>query len=215
LTAQLLWKIVGRILYRTYFRGRVVGRQHVPAEGGVIVAPNHISNLDPPIVGCQFWRHHYTVGKRELFRAPLAAMILRQWGALPVNRSRPGKELFADLVGYLQAGEALVLFPEGTRSRDGRLGKAQRGVAMLALAARVPVVPAFVKGSRRAMPRGAYLPRPFRVTVAFGPPIWPEDFTHLVDRHGRPVSDRRAQEVLTERVMAAIRGLAHDHGEEA
>jgi 1-acyl-sn-glycerol-3-phosphate acyltransferase len=215
MTAQFLWKIFGRTLFRTYFRVRVVGRQHLPPHGGVIVAPNHVSNLDPPIIGSQFWRHHYTVGKRELFRSPLVAMILRQWGAIAVDRNRPGKELVADLVAYLQQGEALLLFPEGTRSRDGRLGKAQRGVAMLALAAQVPVVPAFITGTRRAMPHGTYVPRPHRVTVAFGPPIWPEDFTHLVDRHGAPVSDRQAQEMMIGRVMAAIRGLAHDLGVEA
>jgi 1-acyl-sn-glycerol-3-phosphate acyltransferase len=215
LTAQLLWKIVGRALFRVYFRVRVTGRRHVPAAGGVIIAPNHVSNLDPPIVGSQFWRHHYTVGKRELFRSPIAATILRQWGAIPVDRRRPGKELFTDLVGFLRSGEALVLFPEGTRSRDGRLGNAQRGVATLALAARVPVVPVFVAGTRTAMPRGTYLPRPKRVTVAFGPPIWPEDFTRLVDHHGRPVSDRRAQEALTARLMATIRGLAQELGVEA
>ena len=215
MTAQLLWKIVGRTLFRIYFRVRVAGRHHVPPCGGGIIAPNHVSNLDPPIIGSQFFRHHYTLGKRELFRSPLTRVIFRQWGGIPVDRDRPGKELVADLVAHLEAGDALMLFPEGTRSRDGRLGRAQRGVAMLALAARVPVVPAFVTGTRRAMPRGSYLPRPFGVTVAFGAPIWPEDFTHLVDGDGRPLSDRKAQEALTERLMAAIRSLARDRGLDA
>jgi 1-acyl-sn-glycerol-3-phosphate acyltransferase len=214
-TVQLLWKIAGRILFGLYFRVRVIGRHHVPTVGGAIIAPNHVSNLDPPIVGCQFLRRHYTVGKRELFSSPLISIIFRQWGGIPVDRDRPGKELLANLVDHLEAGEALMLFPEGTRSRDGRLGKGQRGVAMLALAARVPVIPTFVAGTRRAMPRGSYVPRPFRVTVAFGPPIWPEDFTNLVDRHGRRLSDRQAQALLTERLMAALRDLARDLGVEA
>jgi 1-acyl-sn-glycerol-3-phosphate acyltransferase len=214
MNVQRVWKIAGRILFRLYFRVRVVGRAHLPSEGGFIVAPNHVSNLDPPLVGVEIRRYHTTLGKRELFRSRFTMVIFRQWGGIPVDRGHPGRELVADLVERLRAGGGLLLFPEGTRSRTGRLGEAHRGIALLALAAGVPIIPTFVAGSRRAMPPGSYFPRPRRITVTFGAPIWPEDFTHRVDRHGRPVNERRVQKELTDAVMAAIRGLAEEQGVE-
>ena len=208
MSVQGAWKIAGRILFRLYFRVRVLGRDNLPKNGGFIVAPNHVSNLDPPVVGVMIPGYHSTLGKRELFSSPLTRMIFRQWGGIPVDRGHPGRELVADLVDRLRAGEGLLLFPEGTRSRDGRLGKGQRGIAVLALAAGVPIIPTLVAGSRAAMPPGSYLPRPRRITVAFGPPIWPEDFSHRVDRNGRPVNERRVQMEVSTAVMVAIRRLA-------
>jgi len=209
-SVQGAWKIAGRILFRLYFRVRVVGRANLPPEGGFIVAPNHVSNLDPPLVGVEIRRHHTTLGKRELFRSRFTMTIFRQWGGIPVDRGHPGRELVADLIDRLRAGDGLLLFPEGTRSRTGRLGEGQRGVALLALASGVPIIPTFVAGSRQAMPPGSYFPRPRRITVTFGAPIWPEDFTHRVDRNGRPVNERRVQKEMTDTVMAAIRRLAED-----
>jgi 1-acyl-sn-glycerol-3-phosphate acyltransferase len=131
-----------------------------------------------------------------------------------VDRGKPGKAVISRMVDHLRAGKAALIFPEGTRSRDGRLQRARRGVPMLALAARVPVVPVFVAGTRRAMPPGAVLPRPGRITIVFGEPIWPEEFTHRLDAGGRPTSRRQDQEALGERLMAAIRQLAHEQGAE-
>ncbi|RMF84253.1 MAG: 1-acyl-sn-glycerol-3-phosphate acyltransferase [Nitrospirae bacterium] len=211
--AQGWWKRLGCPLLRLYLGVRVVGRRNLPDRGGVIVAANHVSNLDPPVVGCQIRRPHATPAKRELFRNPVAGAILRQWGGLPVDRRRPGAEVIERMVAVLRGGDAIVIFPEGTRSRDGRLGRFQRGIGLLALAARVPVVPCFVAGTRRAMPPGAALPRPGRVTVCFGTPLWPDEFTGLVRADGRPASEREAQQAYADAVRRSVVRLARALGE--
>jgi 1-acyl-sn-glycerol-3-phosphate acyltransferase len=146
---------------------RVEGRENLPTDGPVLVACNHVSVLDPPVVGSVIPREAGFVAKQELFAVPGLGRLIRSLNAIPIDRSRLSRETLEILAGFLDGGRALVLFPEGTRSRDGRLGRARPGVGVLLLRRPVPWVCAFVEGTdapwRNLFRRG-------RMRVVFGPP---------------------------------------------
>jgi glycerol-3-phosphate dehydrogenase (NAD(P)+) len=151
-----------------YFRVRRLGREHIPA-GGVILAANHRSFLDPFVIGCCLPRPIYFVAKQELFKNPLIGWFLNCMGAFPVRRGESDEESVATALALLERGQAVVIFPEGTRIRAGSLAKPKRGVGRLALESGAPVVPIAVTGSERA--RSGWKIRPVRVHVRCGPPL--------------------------------------------
>src|SRR4051812_12421831 len=152
-----------------YFSLERTGRKNVPKKGPVILAANHRSFLDPFVVGCCVRRPVYFVAKEELFRNRLQGWFLNCLGAFPVRRGESDEESTTTALELLGRGEAVVIFPEGTRIRSGSLGQAKRGVGHLALAGGVPVVPVAVKGSERAR-RGWWI-RPVKVAVRCGRPL--------------------------------------------
>jgi 1-acyl-sn-glycerol-3-phosphate acyltransferase len=190
-------------LLRAVYRLRVVGLQHVPRQGAAILAANHQSFLDPPVVGAAVPRHLHFLAKAELFRVPGLGSLIRRLNAHPVDRAGGDAAALRLAAGLLRRGEALVLFPEGTRSGTGSLGAGKAGVGLLALVSGAPVVPVYVRGTREAWPRGARWPRGSRITVAYGPPL------RFAGGRGRA----RYQEVSDE-IMAAIGrlGAAGDPG---
>jgi 1-acyl-sn-glycerol-3-phosphate acyltransferase len=161
---------VARTAFAVFWRYRVVGAEHLPRRGAFILAANHRSNADPALLGCTPWRRNFFFAKRELFEHRLFGWYIRALGAFPVDRGSAdlGAMRYAEQV--LREGHVLIFFPEGTRSRSGDFLPAQPGLGMIALRARVPVVPAYVHNSvealRRKIPR-----RPVRTRI--GPPIDP------------------------------------------
>jgi 1-acyl-sn-glycerol-3-phosphate acyltransferase len=151
-----------------YFRLRRLGREHIP-EGGVILAANHRSFLDPFAIGCCVGRPIYFMAKEELFRNPILGWFLNCLGAYPVRRRQSDLESVATSLALLERGQAVVIFPEGTRIPAGSLGKPKRGVGRLALESGKPVVPVAVTGSERA--RDGWKIKPVRVHIRFGPPL--------------------------------------------
>lgn len=151
-----------------YFRVRRNGREHIPA-GKVILAANHRSFLDPFVIGICVRRPIYFVAKRELFDRRLVGWFLNCVGAFPVRRGESDEETLATALALLARGEAVVIFPEGTRHRSGPLHAPKRGVGRLALESGAPVVPIAVAGSERAR-RGRRI-RPVRVRIRCGPPL--------------------------------------------
>src|SRR4051812_2790482 len=154
---------------RIWFRLGRTGRENVPKEGPVILAANHRSFLDPFVIGCCIRRPVYFMAKRELFDNRLQGWLLNCLGAFPVRRGEADEDSAATSLELLGRGEAVVVFPEGTRIRTGSLGRPKRGVGRLALASGAPVIPVAVKGSDRAR-RGWFI-RPVSVAVRCGRPL--------------------------------------------
>lgn len=189
---------------RALWRPRVEGLEHVPATGGVLLASNHLSFIDSVVIPVVVPRKVVFLAKSDYFTGPgLRGAAQRAWfeglGMLPVDRDDP-RAAIASLDTALEVlgrGEAFGLYPEGSRSRDGRLYRGRTGVAHLALTAGVPVVPVGLVGTERLQPVGTSLPRPVRVTVRFGAPV------QAAGRFdGVPLG--RARRELTDEVMAAI-----------
>jgi 1-acyl-sn-glycerol-3-phosphate acyltransferase len=187
-------------LVRLLFRLEVRGREWIPASGGVMIVANHASLLDPPIVGVAAWpRALHFLAKAELFRIPLFGRLIRALNARPVRRGGADPAALREGLRILAGGGALLVFPEGTRSRDGTLGEGKAGAGLLALHSGAPVVPAYIEGAGRALPRGRVVPVPTRVRVTFGPPL-------RLGRAGGPARRARCQEASRE-MMAAIARL--------
>jgi glycerol-3-phosphate dehydrogenase (NAD(P)+) len=151
-----------------YFRLRRLGREHIP-EGGVILASNHRSFLDPFAIGCSVGPPIFFMAKRELFKYPLLGWLLNCMGAFPVRRGESDEEAVATALALLERGHAVVIFPEGTRIRTGSLQPPRRGVGRLALLSGKPVVPIAVAGSERA--RDGWKIKPVKVQLRFGAPL--------------------------------------------
>ncbi len=163
-----LARAVIQTFIQIYFRMRRTGRGHIP-DGGVILAANHRSFLDPFVVGCCLRRPTYFVAKKELFDNPLVGWFLNCMGAFPVRRGDSDEQATVTALALLERGAAVVIFPEGTRHRSGPLHPPRRGVGRLALATGAPVVPIAVMGTERA--RYGWRIRPVRVDVRCGPAL--------------------------------------------
>jgi glycerol-3-phosphate dehydrogenase (NAD(P)+) len=155
--------------FHVYFRLSRIGREHIPAEGPVILAANHRSFLDPFVIGTLARRPMYYVAKKELFRQRLTAWFLNSLGAFPVDRGAGDNEMLETARTILARGDALLIFPEGTRTRPGSLGRAKRGVGRLALESGAPVVPVAVIGTE-AVRRGWRI-RPHKIRIRVGRPL--------------------------------------------
>jgi glycerol-3-phosphate dehydrogenase (NAD(P)+) len=151
-----------------YFRLRRLGREHIP-EGGVVLAANHRSFLDPFAIGYCIGRPIYFMAKQELFKNPLLGWFLNCMGAFPVRRGESDEQSMETALKLLERGQAVVIFPEGTRIRAGSLAKPKRGVGRLALQSGAPVVPIAITGSERA--RNGLLIKPVKVHVRCGAPL--------------------------------------------
>src|ERR1022692_121670 len=160
-----------RALYKFYFRWRVYNAERVPLEGAVILASNHASFLDPPLVGSGVRRGINYLARENLFRFPVMGWVLRQWQVVPVDRDGGGAAGLKAILDRLLAGGAIILFPEGTRTRDGHLQPARSGIGLTVIKSSAAVVPVRVFGTFEAYGRHVKIPRPRRIAVKYGRPI--------------------------------------------
>lgn len=168
-------RFIFRMIFTLVFRWRVTGRENVPETGGVIIAPNHTSNIDPPLVGSAMIRRVTVMAKEELFASAVFAFIIKRLGAFPIKRGAGDRAAIKTALEALRSGQALLLFPEGTRSKTGKMNKAQNGISMIAIKSQVPVVPVAVSGTYKFFRNGRWFPR---FSVHFGKPIYPPAGVH-------------------------------------
>lgn len=199
-------RVVVTALAKLFFRLTWRGAEYVPAQGGVLLACNHVSFLDPPLVGCAL-RHRVVrfMARQDLFEPRLLRWLLRRFQCVPVDRTRGDVGALRKAIQLLRSGEVVCIFPEGTRSPDGELHPAKPGVGFLVAKACVPVVPVYLHGAYEAWPRHAKLPRPRKIHVIFGPPITPEEIARLGhgDEAYRAIAELIMQRIAELKAQAA------------
>lgn len=180
------------VLLYAVCRFRAYHRRRLPAAGAALFVANHQSYLDPILVAVASRRIVHFMARRTLFRGPFGWLI-RRYYAYPVERDRADLAAIRDTLDLLRGGRSVLVFPEGTRTRDGRLGPLRGGLGVLARRAGVPLVPVYIDGAFRVWPRQQALPLPATIRVWFGEPIRPPP------GEGEREAVRRAE--------AALRGL--------
>jgi 1-acyl-sn-glycerol-3-phosphate acyltransferase len=176
---RLLWygvcQQVVLVLFTLFFRIRVIHRERLPARGGVLVVSNHQSYLDPALVAIGMPRPLHPMARESLFRFLPFALLIRSLYAFPVRRASADLGAVREAMRRLKDGAVVLMFPEGTRTRDGSIAPFHAGPITIAGRAGVPVVPAVIEGAFDAWPRTCWLPRPHTVRVAFGRPLSAEE----------------------------------------
>lgn len=190
------------VVYGMFFRGDIVGLDHLPATGSFLIAANHASFLDPPFIGCQVSRQIAYFARKTLWKGGFSSWWLDQVGTIPVDRDG-GQDVSAikRVLKALMEDRALILFPEGTRSANGCLQEPKAGVGLIACRAQVPVVPARIFGSFEAFGKGQPLRLGTPVTVVFDRPILPAEYDD-------PAAGKERYQVASERIFAHIAAIA-------
>jgi 1-acyl-sn-glycerol-3-phosphate acyltransferase len=194
-----------RLVFATYFRWGVYHAERVPATGPVILAANHASFIDPPLVGAGVRRHISYLARKTLFDS-MVGIALRSWRVVPVDRDGGGGAGLKAILDRLLEGGAILLFPEGTRSLDGQLQPARSGIGLVVIKSTAPVVPVRVFGTFEAYGRDRRIPLPCRVRVKYGHPL---DFA-VPRAEAKTCSKARLKEIyqqVAEDIMAAIAKL--------
>ncbi|WP_369256310.1 lysophospholipid acyltransferase family protein [Streptomyces sp. R35] len=203
----LKYVLLGPLL-RLVFRPRIEGLEHIPSSGPAIVAGNHLSFSDHFLMPAVLKRRITFLAKAEYFTGPgikgrLTAAFFRSAGQIPVDRSgkEAGQAAIREGLGVLRKEELLGIYPEGTRSHDGRLYKGKVGVAVMALRAQVPVIPCAMIGTFEAQPPGQVIPNFRRVVIRFGKPM---DFS----RYAGMENEKAILRAVTDEIMYAILTLS-------
>ena len=187
------WELA-RILSKLVFRVQVSGQENLPASGGFILASNHLSYFDPPLVGCWAQRELYFFAKKELFDHKLFGAILCRVNALPVKRGKIDRRALELAVDAVKRGEGRTVFPEGTRSKTGDMMTPKIGVGMIARQAACPIVPAYLSGTNKL---SRCLTGRQRLRVTYGKPLSAERVTSFP-------ADKNGYQKIAEMVMARI-----------
>ena len=201
------WVFLGPLM-RLAFRPEVRGAENLPRSGGALVASNHLAVLDSFVLPLMVPRRMAFPAKSEYFTTPGVVGTLQRWfftgmGQVPIERGngRAARAALDTGIGVLREGRLFGIYPEGTRSPDGRLYKGRTGVARMALEAKVPVVPVAMVGTDRANPVGSRFWRPVRIRIVIGEPL---DFSRYFDIP----DDRQVERAITDEVMYALMELS-------
>jgi 1-acyl-sn-glycerol-3-phosphate acyltransferase len=156
------------ILSKIYWRLSAKGRENIPKEGGVLLVANHASYLDPPLIGSYSTRPVNILAKSELFKIPIFNLIIKALGAIPIRREMIDRKSLRIAVDLLKDGCVLLVFPEGTRTRNGSIGNPKPGSGLIAKMADVAIVPVYIQGSYETLPRRRIFPKPNKIKIHFG-----------------------------------------------
>ncbi len=162
---------LAKVLFKLYFNLTILGVENVPKEGGFIVAPNHKSGLDIPIVGRALPRKMYTLAKEELFKNKLIAWYFKRMGGIPLKRNFADIESLRLAINTLKEGKPLLMFPEGTRTESDKLGMPKKGFIFISYKAKAPILPTGIAGTDTALPKKGGFPKPKHIVITFGKPI--------------------------------------------
>jgi 1-acyl-sn-glycerol-3-phosphate acyltransferase len=173
-----LW-VACQAIARLCFRFRVRGLELVPKQGGLLIAANHASYLDIPLVGCGLRRRAWYLGRQDLFGPNWVKAVCRWLGWIPIRLGRLDREGFGKAISLIKQGQVVVIYPEGTRTPDGALRPGKPGIGVIVEETRCPVVPAYIKGAFDALPMGRVWVRFRPIDVRFGAPV---DFTKDLER---------------------------------
>ena len=160
-------QLVAVLVYRVHY----TGRENIPASGGVLVVSNHQSHFDPPLVGIGSRRRMNYVARESLFSFPPFGWLLRSVGAIPINRDGLGLSGIKESLKLLKKGEMVLIFPEGTRTRDGEIGRFHAGFTTLAARSNAVILPVAIEGAFQAWPKTKKFPGLGKIRVHFGQPI--------------------------------------------
>jgi 1-acyl-sn-glycerol-3-phosphate acyltransferase len=193
------WSVVSPMLHG-YFRGRIHGAEKVPQKGPLVVASNHASLFDPPIVSNCVGRPVAFMAKEELFEIPILKQAIALYGAYPVKRSAADRNAIRSAIAALEEGWAVGIFMQGTRTPDARITDPKLGAALIAAKMQAPLLPVSIWGTEKILRKGSSVPRSVAVTVRIGDAIAPPRST-----------DREALQAVTNRCAAIINEM-HDLG---
>jgi len=178
----LIVRFIVSLLLKIVFRLRVYDRDNVPKRGAFILASNHLSHLDPPVISIASPRVLHFMARHTLFKNWAFGALIKALNAFPIKRGGIDPEGFREVIRRLKRGQVILMFPEGTRSKTGEFGPAQPGIGFLSITAGVPILPAYVKGTREALPVGARFIKPCPISVYFGELIEPKNLTFSSDK---------------------------------
>jgi 1-acyl-sn-glycerol-3-phosphate acyltransferase len=197
------FKNLAKLLAKIFFRFRVIHPERLPQSGGLILAANHQSYFDPPLVGICSKRAVHYLARKTLMEWPFFGPLFPDMNVIPVDRDGNDMSALKTVIRKIKEGEGVVLFPEGTRSRDGHLQPGQAGVGLVIAKTLAPVVPVRIFGSYEAFPRGSKGVKLLPIRVVIGEPI---HFT----KEDVANADRDTYRQLSQRVMDAIARLEPD-----
>jgi 1-acyl-sn-glycerol-3-phosphate acyltransferase len=200
---------VGHTIFRAaakaFFRYQVVGRDKLVTDGPVLIASNHESFLDPPLVGIAYDDSVYYLARKTLFKGPTKWLYPR-WNAIPVDQEAPDMSSLKKIIKILKDGEQVVVFPEGARTLTGKLQPGEAGVGLIAAKSRAVIQPVRIFGAYEALPRGSGRLRFHPVTIVVGDPmtLTPEEMK---------AKGREAYQAISDRIMAEIAKIKHPSGD--